>query len=294
MGRHCFYIYYDGKQYFHDLPGLPYRGESVKQKFTELKCRTHLRKMHRKIMETLGLDRESHKISIVYCAPQLLVNTQVVYNSNPLGCNANMDMMWTVIKRTPQFIVSDLYVTVEAIRFRAGASSQHSNGVEEPHSSSLDVHPSFADATPLPYNTQPCSAVDDLDNTEVLGATHTHDVGGSSHTFFDISSFCLLFPTAAIAEDGFDIADEPPRRFPLEQWLKLYLDFRQLFLLEVLLFNHHMRQQTQLFSQVMFAILHVLLNSTVLKPGPDRAVRPGKPGTEANSGFLSLKNRPFE
>ena len=52
-------------------------------------------------MEALGLDRESHKISIVYRAPQLLVNTQVVYNLNLLGCNADVDMMWTVIKQTP-------------------------------------------------------------------------------------------------------------------------------------------------------------------------------------------------
>ena len=37
---------------------------------------------------------------------------------------------------------------------------------------------------------------------------------------------------------GFDINDEPPRGFSLEQWLKLYLDIRQLFLLEVLLSLH--------------------------------------------------------
>ena len=98
MGRHCFYIYYDGEQYFHELHGLSYRGESVKQKFIELKCGTHLRKMHRKIIEALGLDRESHKISIVYRAPQLLVNTQVFYNSNLLGYDADVDMIWTVIK----------------------------------------------------------------------------------------------------------------------------------------------------------------------------------------------------
>ena len=171
MGRHCFYVYYDGEQYFHELHGLSYRGESMKQKFIDLKSETHLRKMHQKIMEALRLDKESHKIFIVYRAPQLLVYTQVVYNSNPLGCDADMDMMWTVIKRTPQFIASDLYVTVEAVRFHAGASSQHGSGVEEPHLLSLDMQPSFADAMPLPYNTQPCSAVDDLDNIEVLGTT---------------------------------------------------------------------------------------------------------------------------
>ena len=49
-------------------------------------------------MEALWLDRESHKIYIVYRAPQILVSTQVVYNSNLLGCDAGMDMMWAVIK----------------------------------------------------------------------------------------------------------------------------------------------------------------------------------------------------
>ena len=153
MGRHCFYVYYDGEKYLHELHELSYRGESMKQKFIDLKSGTYLRKMHRKIIEALGLDRESHKISIVYHAPQLLVNTQVVYNSNPLGCDANVDMMWTVIKRTPQFIASDLYVTVEAVGFHASASSPHGSGVEEPHSLPLDAQPSFADAMPLPYNT---------------------------------------------------------------------------------------------------------------------------------------------
>ena len=52
-------------------------------------------------MEALQLDRKTHKISIVYRALQLFMNTQVVYNSNPLGCDADVDMMWTVIKWTP-------------------------------------------------------------------------------------------------------------------------------------------------------------------------------------------------
>ena len=69
MGHHYFYVYYDGEAYYHDLQGLSYRGQSQKQNFIKLKCRTHLRKMHQKIMAALGLDRESHKISIVYRAP---------------------------------------------------------------------------------------------------------------------------------------------------------------------------------------------------------------------------------
>ena len=115
-------------------------------------------------MVTLGLVRESHKISIVQRASQLLVNTQVFYNSNPLDCDADVAMMWTVIKRTPQFIVFDLYVTIETVGFHASASSQHTSTVEEPYSSLLDVYPSVVDATPFPYNTQPCNQVDDLDD----------------------------------------------------------------------------------------------------------------------------------
>nr|POE44859.1 signal recognition particle receptor subunit alpha like [Quercus suber] len=189
MGRHCFYVYYDGEQYFHDLHGLSYGGESVKKKFIKLKCKAHLRKMHRKIMEALGLDKESHKISIVYRAPQLLVNTQVVYNSNPLCGDAEVDMMWAVIKRTPQFIASDLYVTIDAIGFHDGANSQHASGVEEPRPGYLHMQPSFADAMSLPYNTEPCSAVDHLDNTELLGATYTHDVGGSTHAYEHVQAY---------------------------------------------------------------------------------------------------------
>nr|POF02057.1 b3 domain-containing transcription factor vrn1 [Quercus suber] len=189
MGRHCFYVYYDGEQYFHDLHGLSYGGESVKKKFIQLKCKTHFKKMHRKIMEALGLDKESHKISIVYRAPQILVNTQVVYNSNPLCGDADVDMMWAVIKWTPQFIASDLYVTIEAIGFHDGGNSQHASAVEEPRLGYLHVQPSFADAMPLPYNTEPCSAVDHLDNTELLGATQTHDVGGSTHAYEHVEAY---------------------------------------------------------------------------------------------------------
>ena len=64
--------------------------------------------------------------------------------------------------------------------------------MEEPHSSPLDVYPSVANATYLPYNTQPCSVVDDLDNTEeaeVLGATQTHDMGRSSHAYEHVQAY---------------------------------------------------------------------------------------------------------
>ena len=81
-------------------------------------------------MTDLGLDKDSHNISIVYRAFQQLLNTQIFYNSIQLLCEDDVDMMLVVIKRTPQFIAFDLYVTVEAVRFNVSESSQHTSGAE--------------------------------------------------------------------------------------------------------------------------------------------------------------------
>uniref|UniRef100_A0A7N2MYN2 Uncharacterized protein n=1 Tax=Quercus lobata TaxID=97700 RepID=A0A7N2MYN2_QUELO len=77
----------------------------------------HMRKHKQKIMSTLELDKDSHDISIVFRALQQLVGTQVFYNSIPLKCDDDVDIMWGVIKRAGQFIGSDLYVTVDTVGF---------------------------------------------------------------------------------------------------------------------------------------------------------------------------------
>ena len=74
-------------------------------------------------MLALGLDKDSHDISIVYQASQQLVSTQVFYNSIQLQCDDDVDIMWGVIKRTPQFIASNLYVTIDAIGFNVNGGS---------------------------------------------------------------------------------------------------------------------------------------------------------------------------
>ena len=81
-------------------------------------------------MTALGLDKDSHNISIVYHASQQLVNTQIFYNSIQLLCEDDVDMMLVVIKQKSQFIASDLYVTIEVVRFNVGEGSQHTSGVE--------------------------------------------------------------------------------------------------------------------------------------------------------------------
>ena len=52
-------------------------------------------------------------------------------------------MMWPVIKRTPQFIASDLYVTVEAVGFNVNEGSQYTSGAAEAQSVPVtNVYPS--------------------------------------------------------------------------------------------------------------------------------------------------------
>ena len=79
--EHYFYVYYDGEAYINDLQGLSYQVPNQKQKLVKLKHGMHMRKMKWKIMSALGLDKDSHDISIVHQAPQQLVRTQVFYNS---------------------------------------------------------------------------------------------------------------------------------------------------------------------------------------------------------------------
>ena len=63
-----------------------------------MKHEIQMKKFRGKIMTALGLDKDSHNISIVYHASQQLVNTQIFYNSIQLLCEDDVDMMLVVIK----------------------------------------------------------------------------------------------------------------------------------------------------------------------------------------------------
>lgn len=61
-----------------------------------------------------------------------------------------------MIKRTPQFIAFDLYVTVEAVGYHISKGSQHTNEAEELQSLLVDAYHAFAQDTPLPNTIQLC------------------------------------------------------------------------------------------------------------------------------------------
>ena len=96
----------------------------------------------------------------------------------------DVDMMWGVIKRALQFIASNLYVTVDAVGFNVEGSSQYASGVGEQESVPItNMYPLVTAEMPLPYNVQPCNAVDmdNIKDAEVLGTIHTREVQRYTH-----------------------------------------------------------------------------------------------------------------
>nr|POF24521.1 gdsl esterase/lipase [Quercus suber] len=127
MDFHFFYVYYDGEMYYHELHGLSYQGSNQKQKCVKMKRGIGLMNVKRRILKAMGLDQSRHNISIVYRAPQLVVGTQVVYNSLQLSSGAEVKMMWAVVEQmvVKGFVASELYVTVEPTIVEVGEGSQH-------------------------------------------------------------------------------------------------------------------------------------------------------------------------
>ena len=77
MDFHFFYVYYDGEMYYHELHGLSYQGSNQKQKYVKVKRGIGPMKLQQRILKAMGLDHCRHNISIVYRAPQQVVETQV-------------------------------------------------------------------------------------------------------------------------------------------------------------------------------------------------------------------------
>ena len=87
-----------------------------------------LTNLQRRILKAMGLDHCRHKISIVYHAPQRVVDTQVFYNLVQLLGGIEVKMMWEMVAQMVArgFIASDLYVTVEPTTVEVGEGSEHS------------------------------------------------------------------------------------------------------------------------------------------------------------------------
>ncbi|XP_075649720.1 uncharacterized protein LOC142620205 [Castanea sativa] len=143
MDFHFFYVYYDGEMYYHDLHGLSYQGSNQKQNCVRVKRGIGLMKLQRRILKVMRLDHSRHKISIVYRAPQRVLDTHVFYNSLQLSSGAQVKMMWEIFEQmvVKGFFASDLYVTVEPTIVEAGEGSQHTvlDGTVDEHIDSIPL-----------------------------------------------------------------------------------------------------------------------------------------------------------
>ena len=127
MNFHFFYVYYDGEMYYHELHGLSYQGSNQKQKCVKVKRGIGPINLQQRILKAIELDQSRHNISIVYRAPQLVVGTQVFYNSLQLSSGTEVKMMWEVVEQmvVKGFVALELYVTVEPATLEAGEGSQY-------------------------------------------------------------------------------------------------------------------------------------------------------------------------
>ena len=143
MDFHYFYVYYDGETYYHELHELSYQGSNQKHKYVEVKHEISLRKLQQRILTAMELDHSRHNISIVYRAPQWVVDTQVFYNSLQLSGDAKVKMMWEIVEQmlVKGFITSNFYVTVELAILEVGEGSPHAilDGIGDEHIDSIPL-----------------------------------------------------------------------------------------------------------------------------------------------------------
>ncbi|KAK9988918.1 hypothetical protein SO802_029157 [Lithocarpus litseifolius] len=120
----------------------------------------------------MGLDHARHNISIVYRAPQRVVDTQVFYNSLQLSGGTEVKMMWEVVEQMVArgFIGSDLYVTVEPAVVEAGEGSQHTvlDGTVNEHIDSIPLqsYQGWAENTRDGYGSEPWQTFPHVNSTE--------------------------------------------------------------------------------------------------------------------------------
>ena len=169
---HYFYVSYNGEMYCHELHGLSYQDSNQKHKCVKVKRVIGLMKLQRIILMTMGLDHSRHNISIVYRAPQRVVDTQVFYNSLQLSGGTEVKMMWEMVAQMVArgFIASDLYVTVDLATVEAGEGSQHTvlDGRVDEHIDSIPLqsYQGCAENTGDGYGSEPWQTFPQVNSTE--------------------------------------------------------------------------------------------------------------------------------
>ena len=105
------YLYYGGEPSNGVTYGVTYEGPGKKLEIIQLKKRQeiNLKKLKKKIMKELDLDRRLHDIKIIYRAPYALFNDRIVFTPIEIKGDKHVKIMFDQINSTPQLKAIELY-----------------------------------------------------------------------------------------------------------------------------------------------------------------------------------------
>ena len=115
MGLIDLYLYYGRETHSDVIHGVTDEGPGKRLEIIQLKKRREisLKKLKKKIMKELDLDRRSHDIQIIYRSPHAVFSDRIVFTPIEIKQNKHVRIMFDRIDSTPQLKVAELYISVE-------------------------------------------------------------------------------------------------------------------------------------------------------------------------------------
>ena len=103
MGSIDLYLYYGGEPHSDVIHGVTYEGPGKRLEIIQLKKwqEINLKKLKKKIMKELDLDRRLHDIKIIYRAPYAVFNDRIVFMPIEIKGNKHVKIMFDRINSTP-------------------------------------------------------------------------------------------------------------------------------------------------------------------------------------------------
>ena len=104
------YLHYGGEPRSNVIHGVTYEGLGKRLEIIQLKKRQeiNLKKLKKKIMKELDLDRQFHDIKIIYCAPLAVFSDRIIFTPIEIKENKHVKIMCDRINPTPQLKAAEL------------------------------------------------------------------------------------------------------------------------------------------------------------------------------------------
>ena len=125
------YLYYGGESCSDVTYGVTYEGFGKKIEIIQLKKgrEINLKKLKKKIMKELDLDRWLHDIKIIYRVLHAVFNNRIVFTPIEIKGDKHVKIMFDRINSTPQLKAVELYISVEP-RIEVGSENVQQTTLE--------------------------------------------------------------------------------------------------------------------------------------------------------------------